>query len=486
MALWGCISIDCLPLQILLRENPAWSGTPVAVTREEKPQSPILALNREAREKGLAAGMSYASALSLVPDLRARAVPHSRVVEARDRIVSLLAAFTPDIELCPFDMDALWVSVEGLRSLFASESLWIEKVRRALAAEGFPARVVVGFTRFGTYTIARSKSRSMVFVSRKEESALMGRSSIDILPRSYRAQSTLRKLEIRTVQQFVSLPEGEAMRRFGKEAAFLRTAMLSDDPLPIQSLAMKETAPCGRHLDAPLADLNLLMPHIDELLALEAGRVEKERAVISGLTLMLRTEEGETSTDVIRPAVPTLKTHLLRRLILLRLSARQFSSGVQDIELRSDRTIPSRGQEELFTVRTRDLQAGALAFAAIRARFGNDSVSCAQLTDSHLPESSFRWVPLQRPVLPAPAQETPAAEDPTAVRRIFFAPRQTRRSREPSETAEPFIVSGSWWGTGEKDAPFDRNYYFLRAPAGILWMFVDRRAHTSWVQGAID
>ena len=491
MALRGCISIDCLPLQILLKENPGWEGTPVAVTREEKPQSPILALNPRARDKGLAAGMSYASALSLVPDLRARAVPQSRVAAARERIVMLISAFTPDIELCPFDTDALWVSVDGLRSLFDSESRWIEMVRRALAEEGYEGRVVLGFTRFGTYTIARSNQRSMAFASRKEECALMGRSSVDILPLSYKARSTLRKLEIRTVQQFVALPEGEAMRRFGTETALLRQAILSDDPLPIQPLSLKETVLCGRHLDAPLVDLNLLMPYIDELLAVEAGRVEKERAVISGLAVILRTEDGEISTDLIRPAVPTLKTHLLRRLILLRLSARQFSSGVEDIELRSDRTIPSQGQEELFTVRARDLQAGALAFAAIRARFGNDSVSCAQLTDSHVPESSFRWVPLPRPVLPSSRQETPAArypggEYPAAVRRILFTPRQTKHRGTPGGAADPLVVSGSWWGTGEKDAPFLRHYYFSSSPSGILWLFVDMLTHTARVQGAVD
>jgi protein ImuB len=486
MALRGCISIDCLPLQILLKENPGWEGTPVAVTKEERPQSPILALNLPARDKGLAAGMSYASALSLVPDLRARAVPRSKVEAARARIVTLVSSFTPDIELCPFDMDALWVSVDGLRSLFDSETRWIEIVRHALAEEGYEARVVLGFTRFGTYAIARSKPRSMAFASRGEECALMGRSSIDILPLSYRKRSTLRKLEIRTVQQFVSLPEGEARRRFGKETALLRRAILSDDPLPIQPLVVKETVPCGRHLDAPLADLDLLMPHVDELLAIEAGRVEKERAVISGLALILRTEDGEISTDLIRPAVPTLKTNLLRRLILLRLSARQFSSGVEDIELRSDRTIPSRGQEELFTVRARDLQAGALAFAAIRARFGNDSVSCAQLTDSHIPEGAFKWVPLLRPVLPAAAHETPAAEYPAAVRRIFFSPRHASDFQEPCDAADSFVVSGSWWGAGEHDAPFLRHYSFSSTPSGILWMFVDMLTHTAWVQGAVD
>jgi protein ImuB len=487
MALRGCISVVHLPLQILLRQNPGWAGTPVAVTKEERPQSPILALNREAREKGLSVGMSYASALSLVPRLRARAVSPELIAEAKDRLVTLLSAFTPDIEPCPFDLDAVWVSVDGLQSLFASLSLWVERVRGALSAEGFPANVVVGFTRFGTYAIARSGSRSRVFTSRREEYALMSRSSIDILPLPQKTRRTLRKLEIRTVQQFVSLPAGETLQRFGKEAGLLRKAILSDDPLPIQSVALKETVPCVRHLDAPLADLDLLMPHIDELLALEAGRVEQERSVISGLTLVLRTEEGETTTDIIRPAVPTLETPLLRRLIQLRLSARQFASGVEDIEICAAKTQPSRRQEELFTVRGRDLQAGARAFSAIRARFGNESVTHARVTDSHLPERSFRWEPLNRPILPAPRQETGAAERPTVVRRVRFTPAQTRMaSRKLSGLAEPFVVSGSWWGTGGRDAPFVRDYYFHDSPTGILWLFIDRLTDTSWVQGAVD
>ena len=315
----------------------------------------------------------------------------------------------------------------------------------------------------------------------------MSRSSIDILPLPQRTKSTLRKLEVRTVQQFVSLPAGETLQRFGREAGLLRKAILSDDPLPIQSLAQKESLPCARHLDAPLVDLDLLMPHIDELLAIEAGRVEAERSVISGLTLILRTEEGEVTTDHIRPAVPTLQRSLLQRLIRLRLSARQFSSGVQDIEIRSARTRPSRAQGELFTVRGRDLPAGARAFSAIRARFGNEAVTRARMADSHLPERSFTWEPLEGPALPAPRRETVRSERPLAVRRVLFTPAQTRlQSQGSSGVGEPFSVSGSWWGAGPKDAPFSRDYYFHDSPTGIVWLFVDRLTDTCWVQGAVD
>jgi protein ImuB len=519
MALRGCIEVACLPLRILLLENPSWKETTVAVTKEEKPRSPILALNQKAREQGLAVGMRYAQALALVPGLRARAVSRERIAEAREAIMKLLSAFTPDIEPCPFDMDAFWVSVDGLKSLFSSEYRWAESVRHALDAKGFPSTIAVGFTRFGTYAIARSRPRTVVFTSREEERLMMEKSSIDILPLSLKAKAALRKLGVRSVRRFVALPQAEMEKRFGKEAAFLRSAILSDDPLPIQPRAIRDPPACARRLDAPVADLALLMPHIDELLAVETKRVEAEKSVISALTLTLRSENGEVTMDVIRPAVPTLRAPLLSRLVQLRLCARQFSSAVESIELRTSRTDPSRRQEELFTVKGRDLDAGARTFAALRARFGNESVSCAQLRDSHLPERSFTWIPLARPSLPAARGGGGALpEAPTAVRRVFFKPKAASESAAQAGSAQAesaqaesaqaesaqadstwqgstlpgsaasgrFLVSGSWWGTNGEDAPFIREYSYRHSHDGLLWLFADRLTGEAWIQGAVD
>jgi protein ImuB len=481
----GCINAASLPLQILLQKNPEWSGAPVAVTREERPRSPILALNAAARKMGLSVGMPYASALALVPQLRARAVAADLLADTRESMVTLLRRFTPDVEPCPFNNDSFWVSVDGLRSLFASERSWVEKVRGAFISEGFRVNVVVGFTRFGTYAIARSRPGSLAFASPEEERVMMGRSSVEILPLQRKTKSILRKLEIRTVQQFLSLPAGETAQRLGKEAGLLRKAILSDDPLPIQPVAAKETMPCRRHLDCSLSDLALLTPHVEELLEVEAGRVEDDKCVISALILTLRTEEGGITTEVIRPAAPTLRLPVLRRLVHLRLSALQFSSGVVDIEITSTRSRPSRRQEELFISRGRDLQAGARAFAAIRARFGNESVTCAQLRDSYVPERSFSWAELTKPVLPAAGGRQALAGSPTAVRRILFAPAQRAAgSLHDPALAGPFVVSGAWWG-GEGQSVL-RDYRFQESTGGILWTYVDRLARGSWLQGIVD
>ncbi len=485
----GCVSIDSLPLQVLLRENPGWAGGPVAVTKEERPQSPILALNREARQRGLAVGTRYASALSLVPDLRARAVPPESIAEARDRIVRSVLAFTPDIELCPFDSDSLWVSVEGLGSLFRTEADWAARVRGALLEEGLRAVTVIGFTRFGTWAIARTRSRSLSFATREQEKATLERTPADILPLPSRTRSILSKLEIRTVRQFVSLPEGEVTRRFGREAGALHRALLSDDPLPIQPVSPVETVPCARLLDSPLADVDLIMRHVDELLAIETRRAEAERSVISELSLALRTEDGDATVDVIRPAVPTLSLAVLRRLVYLRVSARKLTSGVQDIEIRSTHARPSRTQEELFGAGGRDLQAGARVFAALRARFGNEAVTCAQPRDSWLPEQCFRWTPLKKPVVPrAPAgAEERASRLPSPVRRILFTPsRAERQPAEPRPAEERFLLSGAWWGTAPGEAPFRREYFFQTTTGCTRWLYRDACTGETLVQGEVD
>jgi protein ImuB len=485
MALRGCISIDNLPLRILLSDNPSWRGVPVAVTKEEKPRSPILALNREARELGLAVGMRYAQALALAPGLRARSVALSRVSEARNLIMKQLSVFTPDVEPCPFDVGAFWASVDGLRSLYESESKWAEKVRSALSGKGFPASVVIGFTRFGTYAIASSKPRRTVFPSRQEEKIVMEKSSIDILPLSAKAKASLRKLGVHTVRQFVGLPEGEIGQRLGKEAALLRSLVLSDDPLPIQACALQEVRGCSRRLDRPLGNLSPLMDQIDELLAIERARAEAAASVILSLTLTLRSEDGTTTTDVIRPAVPTLQTALLSRLIRLRLSSRQLSSGVEDIEIRSTRTQPSRRQEWLFAAKGRDLAAGARAFAALRARFGNDAVVQARLCDSHLPERSFTWIPLEQPVHPRAHSGNPPTDSSALVRRILLRPRPASVPRE-RDASRRFLASGSWWEEDGQDGPFVREYFFQRTQAEIRWLFVDVLTGALWMQGVVD
>ena len=63
MARLACVNVSALPLQWLLGCHPDWRGLPVAVVTDERAQSPILWVNRQARRQGIRSGMRHAAAL---------------------------------------------------------------------------------------------------------------------------------------------------------------------------------------------------------------------------------------------------------------------------------------------------------------------------------------------------------------------------------------------------------------------------------------
>jgi hypothetical protein len=58
--------------------------------------------------------------------------------------------------------------------------------------------------------------------------------------------------------------------------------------------------------------------------------------------------------------------------------------------------------------------------------------------------------------------------------------------RKTTALSEVSIVSGSWWGTEESEAPFLRRYSYRDSTAGILWVFIDGLTDFSWLQGVVD
>lgn len=482
MALLGCISFPQLALQILLQKRPGWRELPAAVVREEKPMSPLLLLNEAARKRGARAGMRFAEALSIVPDLRAAAAPREETRDAMDRIIALLATYTPEIEPCPFDPDALWVNVAGLQTLFVSLSRWIVGLQASLSAAGYRARIVVGYTRLGTYVIVRSRQKSEILASEEAEREAVARSGLSALPLSPRTLSALSRLSIRTVRDFLKLPRGETLRRFGGEARAIVDLAQSSRSLPIQPVGIPERATLACCLETPAADLHRLMPHVEALLDRAVARARARGRMIVELGISLHAELGGSLVEVIRPAEPASRSATLRRLAYLRLSGREYPSAIERIELSAVETAVAREQGELFSAASRDLDAGARAFALIRARFGNDAVVRARIVDSHLPELAFRWEAVERPAAPDLPLGSPCGKG--AVRRILEAAKSARgRPGASAKAAGPFAVSTGWWSLAEEA----REYSFERSAKGeILWVYRDEASGALRIQGVVD
>ena len=504
----ACVDVPALPLQLLMRRHPAWAAQPAAVVDRDRPQGVVEWVNEAARRAGVLPGMSYAAGLSLAGALRAAEMPPGDVEAGVAAIAGLLRRFTPGIEPSRARPGVFWLDASGLQPLFASLADWARGVRGHLQAAGFRGRVVVGFTRFGTYALARAGAEAAHRgpdrgVAVLGDAAAERRAACRVPLRRLDVDPALRdaldRLGVRTVGAFLRLPAAGVRRRFGREAHRLHREAAGDLVVPFQPAPAVE--PLARHLDLDAPEtgvqrlLFLVKQALDPLLGVMAARQE----ALAGLELRLRLDAPAAApraerVERIRPAAPTLDVRQVLNLVHLRVEGLTLSAGVIEIDLTVTPARATREQLRLFQEEARrDLRAADRAVARIRAEFGDGAVVRAALADGHLPEAAFAWLPLERVVRPVPA---PAGVRPL-VRRFFVAPRRVSSSRQreldgrvspgagdgqAAGMCGPYVVSGGWWRT-----PIHREYYFAGAGGRAWrWIYYDRRRRAWFEQGAVE
>ena len=413
----ACVDVPALPLQLLMRRHPEWAAQPAAVVDRDRPQGVVEWVNEPALRAGVLPGMSYAAGLSLAGGLRAAEVPPVDVEAGVAAIVGLLRRFTPGVEPSRARPGVFWLDASGLQPLFASLVDWARGVRVQLRAAGFRAWVVVGFTRFGTYALARTggeadcrrpDSRVTVLddaehararaggeaarrgpggcvvgatrgpgageaaeadrrgpdrgVTVLDDAAAERRSARRVPLRRLDVDPALRdaldKLGVRTVGAFVRLPAAGVRRRFGRDAHRLHREAADDLVVPFQPAPAVE--PLARHLDldAPETGVEGLLFRVKQALDPLLGVMASRQEALAGLELRLRLDAPAAAPRVerverIRPAAPTLDVRQVLNLVHLRVEGLALSAGVVEIGLAVTPARATREQLRLFQEGTR-------------------------------------------------------------------------------------------------------------------------------------
>jgi protein ImuB len=165
----ACVDLPAFPLQLLLRRHPGWAGYPAAVVAEDKPQGLVLWVNEKAREFGVLPGLRYAAAFSLAATLRAGEVSSAESEKAVADLTERLLRFTPEVEPAKQEPGVFWLNGSGLQHLYASPKKWACAIDQELREQGFSLNLAVGFTRFGSYAVAKAKEGMTIFRDPAEE-----------------------------------------------------------------------------------------------------------------------------------------------------------------------------------------------------------------------------------------------------------------------------------------------------------------------------
>jgi protein ImuB len=508
----ACVDLPAFPLQLLLKCHPEWAGQPAAVVAEDKPQGLILWVNEKARQSGVLPGWRYAAAFSLAPELRAGEVLPAEVDKAVKALTIQLMRFSPQVEPSAREPGVFWLNRTGLDRLYPSAAKWVHALREAMRARGFGANVVAGFSRFGTYAVAKAIQGTRVFRDPAEERSAVEKIPLSRLDIDAEFRDALCKLGIHTVGALLSLPPGGLRERFGAQAH--RLVRMAAGELGAPFNPSKPEAPLMQRciLDDPENDairlLFLIKQQLHPLLAMLAARVQ----ALSALWLSLLVHKQGWLKELVRPAAATLDAAQIIDLVRLRLESMRFAAGVVEIELTAEGSAATAEQLRMFIDQpARDLDAANRALARLRAEFGDQAVVHAKLADGHLPEARFAWEPLNR--IKLPKNDLNNVDDldvlnglndlnrPTAntlVRRIAAKPILLAggpyHSHEDGwlllgpkygtvdKLTGPYVFSGGWW-----NREIQREYYFAETRRGdILWLYFDRVRRRWFLQGSVE
>jgi len=502
----ACVDLPAFPLQLLLRRHPEWASYPAAVVAEDKPQGLILWVNEKGRQLGVLPGLRYAAALSLAAGLRAGEVAPSEIHNAVKNLTRRLMRFTPEVEPSSEEPGVFWLNGRGLRLLYPSSTKWAEALHADIAAAKFQISVVAGFTRFGTYAVAKVKKGITIFNNPAEEQQAAHKVPLHRLDLDPDFRDTLFKLGIKTVGALLSLPAVGLRERFGPKAYRLHRMAAGDLWMPLNPYQPEEPVRQHRILDDPENDTTRLLFLIKQLLHPMLTALAARAQALAALWLSFLVDRSGWLKEPIRPAVPTLDSNQILDLVRLRLESMRLSAGITEIALEAEARAATAEQLRLFSEGPkRDLDAANRALARLRAEFGEDAVVQAKLANGHLPEARFSWEPLNHVKLPRNdlngLNDLDVLNCPVAkvlMRRIMAkpiplpgGPRHTHEDGwlilghkygSVDKLSGPYVFSGGWW-----NKEIQRDYYYAETRRGaIAWVYYDRVRRRWFLQGWIE
>ncbi|MCB9749424.1 MAG: hypothetical protein H6713_05365 [Myxococcales bacterium] len=546
----ACLALPSLPLQLALRERPAWRDQPVVVVDKEGPQGVVLWANALARAARITRGTRYAAACRARPGAARRG--RARAPALEEAGAALLAA----LQRCSPRVEAYALSAQDLLARPLRPRAAVRR-SRALGPRGRRGRrrvsepdatVVIGFTRFATLALARLRAARRACARLDAPRASRGargagpRAARRAAPRGLPAapaRETLAPLGVRTLGDFLALPAPALRLRFGRAAAELHARARGQTLDPLTPAALQEPLEVSRVVDPPDDHHERLLFILKEALAELLGKLDaggaSERDALRALTVEFEFDMSIETSDLedrpqaagdpgrleLRPGAPTRDLMQLVDLLRLRLGEQATRGGLpapvraltvtgEPERLRDAQVALLPGQRP-----RRDPEAVAAALARLRAAFGEQAVTRARLRDAILPEASFTWEqtlrPNARPAPPAdpwPANDHDPLQRAPLLRRVF--PRPLPLPAPPDGAAPwrvperpPFDMSNKTFEprmttVRRLHGPFrvsggwwartvERDYYYAETARGaLMWIFYDRPRDRWFWHGLVD
>ncbi len=488
--LWTCLLFPSLPLEVFARVQAPVDAAKPFVIASGGHYPCVVAANASAAAAGIRTGQLISSALALAPDLVLRDRNVAAEAQALAQLATWTLTFTPGACLAP--PDGVLAEIGGSLRLFGGLPRLVARLTAGSCARGYAPRLGIAATPGAALLRARAGMPQPLHDPAQLPAALAPL-PLTLLDLDDAIRTTLREAGITTVGALDALPRDGLARRFGAPLLELldRTLGRVADPRPPFVPPPRFTS--RLELPAPARDIEALFFGVHRLVQELSTWLTARGLGVVRLNLELgherhRRQRGTPDTQVpfALGAPARAPAHLLG-VLRERLARVSLPAAVETLVLASEETAPLAGRNLSFLPGDEIANVEVPLVDRLRARLGEDAVTCVALHAEHRPERAMHEttraeVPRGRPT----RRQSPAARKggalPSPV--TLAAPRPLWLLAQPQPLAhlfetQPWVlhdgperIESGWWDGGD----VRRDYFIARTPAGEnAWIYRDHR-----------
>jgi DNA polymerase IV len=371
------VDMDAFFVSVELLERPELIGKAVVVGGRPDQRGVVTAASYEARKFGVHSAMPLRTAGKLCPHAVFLDGHHHKYGEWSDRVATILAKFSPIVEMV--SIDEAYLDLAGTERLQGPPLAAADKLLRTITATtGLPCSGGLAATRLVAKVASeQAKPRGLVWVVPGSEARFLAPLPVRKIPGIGEVtERALRALGLETVGQLADTPQEKLEKVFGQWGTALYRKARGGDSYEFVIDAEPKSISHNHTFGEDTNDTEVLVSMLSHLSQKACKRLRESGLATRTLTLTIRYAGFDTYTRSKTLPEPTLldgdifavfqslfreHRNVKRKIRLLGVALSGFSHGTQQLDLLE---AERRGKLEKLT----------RAADQLRDRFGFDSV----------------------------------------------------------------------------------------------------------------
>lgn len=291
------VDMDAFFVSVELLERPELRGKPVVVGGRPDQRGVVTAASYEARKYGIQSAMPLRTAGRLCPHAIFLDGHHAKYTLWSDRVASILAKFSPIVEMV--SIDEAYLDLAGTERLHGPPLAAADKLLRTITREtGLPCSGGLASTRLVAKVASdQGKPRGLVWVPPGREAQFLAPLPVRKIPGIGKVtEKALRALGIEIVEQIATVPQEKLEKIFGQWGTALYRKARGGDSYEFVLDAEPKSISQNYTFNEDTADLAALTAVLSHLSQKACKRLREAGLAARALTLTIRYQGFDTHT----------------------------------------------------------------------------------------------------------------------------------------------------------------------------------------------